>query len=121
MFVDLLVKHFANTTLLHTSNSFPSTPTPIHNIYLQLSLLVLFIICSAAQGLAALVAGEPALAGAPPAAGWCIFVGVIAFLYEIVFIVTRFLIFPILVQYRTIYLFVVSSNFIICTYFTTRL
>ena len=45
---------------------------------------------------------------AKAAGGWAIFVGVIAFIYEVFFIITRFLVFPILVEFRTLYLIVVK-------------
>lgn len=70
-------------------------------------LFILFIASSVAEDEAADLDNSSQYRNAKAAAGFSIFMGVIAFLYEIVFIVCRFLNFGFMTAYRTIVLIVV--------------
>ena len=67
----------------------------------------MFIASSVAQGNADNVQNNNVQL-ARAAAGWTIFVGVVALLYELLFIACRFLNFPFMTKYRQIFLIVVS-------------
>ena len=68
----------------------------------------MFIASSVAEDEAANVSDVPKVSNAKAAAGWTIFLGVVAFIYEVIFIVCRFLNFGFSINYRQIYLIVVS-------------
>ena len=72
----------------------------------------MFGVCAGAQGQAGRI-DLPEFNAARAGAGWATFVGVIAFIYEVLFIITRFLVFPILLEFRTIYYIVVRTQ---CSY-----
>lgn len=72
---------------------------------LQVLLLITFIAASVAQDKAS---DFDDYAGAAAAAGWVIFVGIFAFIYEFFFLVCRLLNFSFMGIYRTIVFIVVS-------------
>lgn len=75
---------------------------------MQIVMLIVFIAASVAQDETINVTDANAVTTARAAAGWVIFVGVIAFIYESLFIVIRFLNFTFMTTYRQICLIIVS-------------
>lgn len=73
-------------------------------------LLILFGTSSAAEDEAEDLDTESEYRNAKAAAGFSIFVGVLAFIYEIVFVICRFLNFTFMIAARTIVLIVVSQG-----------
>ena len=72
----------------------------------------MFIASSVAEDETDNIENVPKLSNAKAAAGWTIFIGVVAFIYEIVFILCRFLNFVFMTFYRQIVLIVVSVIYI---------
>ena len=70
--------------------------------------MIMFIASSVAEDEAASITNVPKVSNAKAAAGWTIFIGVVAFVYEVWFIIGRFLNFGFSINYRLIYLIVVS-------------
>ena len=72
----------------------------------------MFIASSVAEDEAGNITNITKVSNAKAAAGWTIFVGVVSFVYEVVFILCRFLNFVFMTSYRRIVLIVVSVIYI---------